>query len=384
MDITKLLKSEDLFYIKNTLPKLLLDMSNYCDKILGKGLNGEVTTRTFGETINVIIKDKTIALPVVLKKSLHSGKFNIDIVNDILYLSCDKNLTCEAIMLYYISKLWFSGASPHLPFMVAFSICGDNLQIITEKHGLNKEILLECDIYTQIPDLDYEYKENYKSNLATLQDLFIYVNNNANGDLIVLPNGITCNVVKLFDYITISLLHTYDLLYNKYKISLGDMHSGNIFIHWLNKNSYCGNTYIGDATHIVYYNTKYIRIETYGFVVKVGDIGNSVMNPHKNVFIVGQSQDVNKAIDLLKKCYSKYNPAYYQIIYNLMVGVQYKYFLKMCIFQIFNVYPFNELALFGAIETKYIKDFPRATDLLLTYFNKYVVLIKEEEDILVS
>mgnify|MGYP003333930748 CR=1 FL=1 len=62
---------------------------------------------------------------------------------------------------------------------------------------------------------------------------------------------------------SISYLATHELL-TVNNIMPSDMHDGNIFIHWLNENSYFENKCIKDVEEIVYkINNKFYKIKTF-------------------------------------------------------------------------------------------------------------------------
>ena len=65
-----------------------------------------------------------------------------------------------------------------------------------------------------------------------------------------------------------------------------DMHSENIFIHWLNDNSYYKDKKIKNITEIVYkINKKLYKIKTFGFVIILGDLGMSLIKIRKDVIL---------------------------------------------------------------------------------------------------
>ncbi len=105
----------------------------------------------------------------------------------------------------------------------------------------------------------------------------------------------------MFDYICISYLVTHEFL-TQNNIIPSDMHSGNIFIHWLNDNSYYDNKSIKNIKEITYkIGKKYYKIKTFGFVIILGDVGTFIVQPKKDVIIVGQIWDIKKNYKLIEK-----------------------------------------------------------------------------------
>jgi hypothetical protein len=68
-------------------------------------------------------------------------------------------------------------------------------------------------------------------------------------------------------YLCISFFATYHLL-TENNIFPSDMHTANIFIHWLDDNSYYNTINIKNLKEIVYkIGKKYYKIKTFGFVL---------------------------------------------------------------------------------------------------------------------
>jgi hypothetical protein len=150
---------------------------------------------------------------------------------------------------------------------------------------------------------------SYMSNIHNLINYFKY---NMQPDMsCILPNNIKIYIPEIIDNICIFYLHTCYILWKKYKIVLGDQHSENIFIHWINSKSICGKTDLSKLKYINYSigNSSFIKIKTYGMIYKIGDVGYSIMNSQDNVMVVANLNDMNDVnIDLLlkykTKCYS--------------------------------------------------------------------------------
>ena len=306
-DIINFLKSEDITKIKDNLYDLIQN-KELCLKVLGEGAFGRVYVPEIGKNSKIKRNDKTIKVPIVIKESKNTDETKVvsglDILDGKLYISGYANITTEALILMFTNQLWNN--TVHLPYMVGYSTCSKSKlvdKIITVRHGLKDEI--ELDITGKFYNDGGLWRPNFKDNentirltLNTVNDLllYIYLNRKDNGD-VTLPNEITCCISKLYDYICISYLATHWLLVNN-NIFVSDMHSKNIFIHWLDDKSYLGN----NIKKIVYkVNGSLYEIETFGFVIILGDLGTSDIKITDNTILVGQGCDVPKNYKLLEQ-----------------------------------------------------------------------------------
>ncbi len=286
---------------KEDIKDNLLKMINYkdsCPNVLGQGAFGKV----------YVPKDKTynyngIDFPIVIKEERIRQEFlknmNLNIINDKLYINGYNIITTELLILSFVRKLWHK--TVHLPLVLSYGTCEkDNLinQIITVKYGLDEkeEINLEDKIYllnnilfTMISD---ETKK-FSSYINNVKDLFTYIHYKKDkNDNVILPNGIKCNIIELYDYICISYLMTYYLL-TKNDIYVFDIYPDNIFIHWLDNNSYYGNKNIKNVKEIIYkIDDKYYKIKTFGFVIILGDLGLSMIKIKDDIILIG-NMDMN-------------------------------------------------------------------------------------------
>jgi hypothetical protein len=220
-----------------------------------------------------------------------------------LFIYSYLNINSEAIILAATNELWYKGISPHLPLMIGYSMCESNKNIdniVTERHGLDKKVKIDMRDRIQRP-IQRTIMSFFESNLATLGNLFRFIDLTQKNYKTVLPNNITCDIIKLIDYLTISYLHTHHILY-KNNITMMDMHPDNVFIHWLNNKSYMSDKNISKTKYIVYKlsNKKYIKIQTFGLLLKVGDIGASIYQPKKNIYVLGACGNIKKCPELVK------------------------------------------------------------------------------------
>jgi hypothetical protein len=355
-----IIKKSDTKTIKEEFMNFLYQYTYYCDEYLGEGFFGRVSTPNFGPTVDVLIGDSYMTLPTAVKQLKHlDGKFNIYEQDDKLYMVSEKTLTSEMIMLYMISKLWYDERTPHLPFLLGVDSCGGGdsgliSKIVIERHGIitwfnqiKKPTILRDRFKTPY----WLTRQNHLSNMATLDDLFLFcVLNRESETKITLPNDKTVHVPDLLDYLFISYLHTAHILYKDLHLILSDQFTKNIFVHWLGKFSQMGKTNIGDVKNIYYQigKDKYIKCETYGILLKLGDLGTCVMKPRDNVYVIGDVYNQDKHIKDFKK-YDSYVASYTEMFMNIVGGTFPPEILtKTRVWKLYQKAPFNTITDLGA------------------------------------
>jgi len=355
----------------------ILKNQTYCNKILGSGVFGFVYVPLVSNVMQVTTSsNKKINMNIVVKKANQDGDFFVKNFDKKIYIYGNLNITMEAIVLAYINKLWHKKLSPHLPFMIGYSNCNDKMfvdQIITERHGLLKNIEINVNGYDGSVLLwgNSQNDTIFDTNLATLFDLIKYILITKKGNNVELPNGKKVNIIKLIDYLCISYIHTHNLLH-KNNIIISDMHHQNIFIHWLNKDSYLDDLYIGDTKYIYYkINNKIIKIETFGILLKIGDIGTSIVIPNKNVTILGQSVNPEKNLYLLEQMI-KPNYSEFSFFSNFKYSLPFSIYKKTIMFKILSTYPYNEIAQYLPSQDILLKKL-LTPDELLNHYDKYTV-----------
>jgi len=289
--------------IEEKLDDEVWKIGSFCDKYVGSGYFSHVVIPTVGSYMDITIGENIFKISVVNKhlKEDKSGTMTYHNHNDNLIIGSNFSLTCEAIMLYFISKHWYRGLNLHLPFMVGFGCC-DPLKkslvtnIILHKNGLSKEIELHYDKFVQDTLDVFEYRNKYDY-LATLEKFSDYLMINEKKLSCVLPNGKEIYIPDIIDQCIIFYLHTSHYVWEYFNLTLIDQHLNNIFIHWLDEFSICGKEKLENKKYIFYkIGTKYIKVPMHGFIFKLGDIGTCVMTPQKNVFIVGYLTAVNDVV----------------------------------------------------------------------------------------
>lgn len=385
-----------LNFIKNSkkekIQKELYDLIQYkefCPIVIGEGHFGKAYIPEINKTFPFKIGNKTIELPIVVKETKNidnpDAYYGIDILDKKLYISGYDNITTEALILMFIRKLWHK--SVHLPLLLAYGTCSTTKmvnRVITLKHGLDEQIEIDLTgkIYNEAPLWHKPKKEPteiFKSSIATLGNLFDYIHYKQNKDgTVVLPNGIKCDIAELFDYLCISYLATHEFLTNN-NIYPSDMHSGNIFIHWLNDNSYYDDKNIKNIKEIVYkVKNKYYKIKTFGLVLILGDTGTFIIKVKNDVLIVGQAWDIKNNYKLVSQRLKPEHTNMDFIKWNSrLIGK--KDFIKTIGYNILNTEPYNENANGSLGWDKSYLEKLKSTIELLSFFDEKYGLDKYEE-----
>jgi hypothetical protein len=379
MNIVEFIKNNDIYHIESNLNPLIKDINEFCDELIGKGGLGKVVIKKVGSNIDIDVNGKTINLPVVVKTAIdNDGIFSMKIINSTLYITSYKDITAEAIIMSYVRELWFNAVTPHVPLMIGFSKC-DIVNssvvdtIVSEYHGLIKEISIKKPGFDRMPLFhDISSISKFTSKLSTWKDLVAYINIQTINEEVILPNNIKCNVVKLIDYISISFLHTAYVLYENYGMVLNDMHAGNLFIQWLSDNSFLGDKCLKTIEKISYkILDKIYIIETYGLILKLGDIGSCILHPKEDVWILGQCANIDKNY-LLVESYHNPNMASFKSFMSIIKGFPYEIYSKTKIWQILQSHPYNKFAINMPMAYSHINEIPNLISLLNNFFGDYL------------
>lgn len=388
-NIVQFINKSSFGVIESELLKMMKN-SDYCDKIMGEGFFGKVYQSQIGDAVKIIVKneeneDKEIEIPIVIKKAKNNGNFKIFEKDKKLYIYGQTNLTVETIILSFTNTL--IDKNPHLPRLIGYSMCDSKNNnyvdtIIIEKYGLDDEIEIPYDGTEREMVFWGKNGENFKSNLATLWDLQKYIFLKENNNEIILPNKIKCRATDIFDNIMISFLigHKNLVLNNIFAF---DMHTGNIFIQWINDESYFNKTKMNDVEYIIYkINDKYIKIKNLGFIIKLGDLGMSyIKTQNKSVYICGQAVDLEKN-DNTDKLEELLDPKFLIItlFFNLAKYIKPKLLNTLPIYQIMNSEPYNNYRSFSEIKKTDMANLLTHTEILEKYYSKYYVELDEKDE----
>jgi hypothetical protein len=376
---------------KNKIKNQLFNVINYdyyCPIIIGEGHFGKAYIPQVYKTIPFIFGDKKVDLPIIIKESKHiknNTYFGLDIIDKKLYINGQNNITTEALILMFIRKIY--DKTVHLPLILGYGTCLEkNMinRIITYRYGLDKKITIDLSNKFYNENKNKDEQNIFSSSIATLYELFKYIYYSKNKDgSVILPNGIKCdNISELYDSICISYLVTHQLLTDN-NIYPSDLHSENIFIHWLNDNSYYNRENIKNVKEIVYkIKNKYYKIKTFGFVIILGDVGTFNINVKEDVMIIGDTWNIQEQYKLIKK---QNQPEYTntEFIFRNSFLLTPKEYHNSVIYNILNSEPYSSYSwAFNISNLKKLKTFK----LLEFYDEKYGVnkYVKNKNNILIN
>lgn len=395
-NITKIFTANPNDIYKNFMKAVKYNLHK-CDIVLGEGMFGSVSRPNYSAYAAVDVKDKQLVLATAIKKLklsnemqfqetlvtkdqitayintyvpenmqsfLHSQKFPKQIH---AFCSDNRDPHGEYILLTFLSKLWYREITPHVPFLISPMSCSSSNQLdafLLEANGLRDEVLTFYK--TQSLYLQNQATHN-KSYCETLYKLLEYIINMGDYETCVLPNKKTVHIPTFIDHMAISYLFTYQQLINKIGLVLQDQHLSNVFMYWLTATSYMGSQSIADLKHIVYEIDDSIRllINVPGVLLKIGDIGASILKPREDVVVVGELFGSTDAV--IKALYADKMPYYMQFIFNISACVPFNILMQTCLFPIYKDPPFNTLAVTSGITCEY----PSCSEVLKKYFKKY-------------
>lgn len=360
------------FYTKNTntviLEKhhdFLKRLVEFCYEALGEGKTAKVNIIKVSDKFTINIKNTNITIRAVVKifnehyeesiiqynkqKFLASvkdyenlPKREYDIIlstyvpNDTLIFVGNEGPNVETVILSFVSKLWYDSETPHVPFLIGPFACNDVKNNIFNPTGIDT-LALEQTGYRR-----YEtFKNNsiqpstfvsriFYSHFETLGSLLLFMLNDMyiKNDVYMakLPNGIEVSISHFIDTVSLSFFFTYTHLFNRSGITMCDQHINNILIQWQDDYAFCGNRPLKNIKKIVYdisnanneitsydKNKKYYAINTNGFIIKLGDVGSSVLKVRDNLFFVGVANQ-----NMVEKCFFiNFIPCYLDFIHDV-------------------------------------------------------------------
>lgn len=371
--LIKFLQKESMDIIQSQLMDHITS-KNPCDKPLGSGMMGKVSISGMGGNVIMKLGNERVIIPVVVKRSTPQAStvFSSTIINDKLYIYSFMDITAEAIILSAVRELWYKKKSPHIPLMITYGTC-DGLSvdtIVTELQGMSADVTFKINYVNQLPYWRKvtEVPDAVTNRLTTMNQLIQYMDMTKVDGYVTLPNGHKCDINKLIDQFIISYVHTHKVLFEA-GISLKDMHMDNIFIHWLNKSSWLGDKYIGDVKKICYrVGNKHLEIDTFGLILKIGDIGASIYKPRKDIYVLGQCGNVELSADIVD---SMFTPAdCWVFIYSLIKHLPVSMVSESVAWKFMNEAPYREFTWNAPIS---MADKLLSPDEILMKFTEYMV-----------
>lgn len=390
------------FLTHSTKEEIILNLHNIlikdkvCDKSIGSGVIGQVILSGVGSHVEIKYPEitdnhqpiliKSVNIPVVSKESHYDSELLIEEINDSLFVYNYNGVNVEAMILYFVKSLIETKSSPHLPLILDHGKCMNSMspvdKLVLEMHGLEEPISVDIPGLYETPMWQVMTKSDPTLTLrmSTFDDLCTYAHLTMKNNNIILPYGIECNFIELIDYLSISFLITYDLLF-KHNIYLLDMHPANIFIHWLNSNSYMNDKFIGNVKYIFYKVGKtYYKIKTFGLILKIGDMGASIVKPQDNVYLVGQCNNMERNHSIVRTLTE--TTKNYEMINNLRHCLTNNILSKTVGGKISFSHPYDKL--FWVNRSDEVTKDLLSTKNLLKYFDKYSTnTIDEDSDFLV-
>jgi hypothetical protein len=397
-NIINYIKGASIDDLKN-LPILMKLLVEFCVDTVGEGSHGIVKKMKYGSNMNVRVKDTTVGLKTVIKMYKHFGNYSsidytqkiyddeikkykinntdyqklkqIKIPKKMLILYGSYHPIYEVVGLMYLSKMWYDGISPHVPFLIMPMTCDDKQiidSIVLDMNGLDEQITIKNRNHYEG---SYEHHQS-ESYLENVQKFTTYILNN----FTVKNNMISCklpnvrntivDVVDLIDTLTLSFMISYEHVWREIKLVLTDQYANNVFLKWLHTGAYMGKRDISMVENIIYkIDGKVYGIKTNGVVLKIGDIGSSIIKPRDDLTIV-----IDLAGDhaVQKSMYIEQIPCYMAFIKDLYDKLPPIIAKRTILHQIINSKDFENYSL----DTGVVMDSPTAGEIIHEYFSKYL------------
>lgn len=380
-DIVQFLRTSSIRDIQQNIRKVI-HKNQSCNVTLGQGAFGKVyVNRIENEFITFNHKQ----IPFVIKEPIFSETDNIiDLMTYVsekghLYIYSVNGITTEMIMLQFIKKIYHK--SPHLPLLLDYSTCNETGmvdKIMTQRHGFDEIIQIEkpqeknnVDTLVRINML-FPPQYLFQSYFVTLDDLLQYVLEHQTKETIRLPNGVTCKVVSLLEYLLFGMIHTYLLLCN-HGIYVQDLHGGNIFLNWKEASA--------DQEIIYSVNDHHYKFSTFGIILKFGDVGIGLLEINKNITLLSAlpSHFVNdpdveeKYEDVIELNQPFFNFLRQKKMARSLLG-SFAYIFGRSILQKCCFFGFIQFANeFTILLDEDVKDLLTPEQIISTYFQKYLV-----------
>ena len=378
MNIIEYLNKNTNKEIKENIANKIIEISQLCEDRIGEGFFGRVYTPLISPIATVKINNKlSVKLPIVIKESKHtSGKFYTLDGKKRLYIYSDRELTAESIILFFISKFWYTTSFPYGPFLVSIHSCseGDALinKLVTERHGYYSTVEIVHTGINLIGELN-----NRLSKLETVGMLLEMALNtcdsNYNFTLRLYNKKLKFNLLELVNYIVLHYLIAVDYC-SKKGLILTDQHIHNIFVSCITSGSVnVGYKNMSSVTDIYYKldNNVIIKAPLEHILIKLGDIGSSVLKLRDDLWIIGDVVNEKDVVSHVEKYFDKYIPSYMDLLGGLRDILPNDLFYNSILRDIYtDTHISKHTHLTGYVDPN---KFPTAGDLLCRYFTKYIV-----------
>jgi hypothetical protein len=342
-DITTFIKQNDIHTIKS---KLLSIMQHHNCKLNYKKLNilatgGVSNIYEPDQSYKYHVKNKEYTIDYLVKKSIskYDKPLMMNIIDNVLYIHGLDNITSELIIMMLVQPLL--SKTLHLPLLLGYHMQSNHVKdIYILRYGLKERYVKHLEDTILIKNVMQEIKPKFSSYIETIGKLFNYIEYNKKGGNITLPNGITCKIHELFDTLCFSYISTYYLL-SMNGIYLYDMVPKNIFIQWLDKDSYYQQESISNLKYIIYQvNGNYYKMKTFGLLLILGDIGNSIAHIKDDVVIIGSVVNFKDKVETIKKHLKYHDFSNLNFILQLKKLISTNDYKKTMIYKIFENEPY--------------------------------------------
>lgn len=388
-NIINFLKSNKNKTIKESVIHEIASLTRVCQEKIGEGYFGKVYAPVIPNVGMVKLKNNNYAyMAVAVKELMHNGTFDFVEEGKTLYLYSDRELTCEGIILYFVSKFWYESKLPYAPFLISVHKCVDENtmslidHLVMERHGILGNVSVQS---KGMGILTNGVKHDFSNKLETFYHLLEVglstCDNNYNFTIDMGDNKVSFNLVDMIDNILLHVLIYMDYC-NEHGLTLMDQHLNNIFISWTGYD----NKMVGEKSMLpvknIYYKinkNEHIEAPIKNIIPKIGDVGSSVLKLRDDLWIIADLLTKDR-IPNLKKMLDKYVPSYVLLLEGIKNTVPYDLFSKTIVK---NIYDDNDVIRNNySVITAYVEldKFPTEKTLLKKYFSKYLVSSVPKDD----
>lgn len=314
MDLFDYLKQGKVLDIFETLRdkiKRKNEEEMYCTNVLGEGSFGRV--KKVNQSPNIHINNQTI--PIVMKefrtdssdykKNPYDSMFQVQKsilengIEDVLIFSANE-LTCETILLEYLTKLYHKGECLHVPRMYGKSRCMNLTPLIytdtivleqqgypytieyTSQEGVHEDVRFPLHDEIQI--------KKERTNLIRFDEYIEFIHYSKKNEFHQLKKGTEYDQAM---NMIVPILYTAEMLYRKHKIQIFDMRITNIQIHWIRDDETFQGIRLKDVDGFIYEwktkkgKTRRLVLKNLGWYPILGDVGIHSVEWQPNVVMIG-------------------------------------------------------------------------------------------------
>ena len=390
-NIINFLKNNNNKTIKDKIITEIAGLTYACQDKIGEGYFGKVYTPLIPNVGTIKLKNDTYTyVPIAVKEVTHNGVFDFVDTKKRLYLYSDRELTCEAMLLYFISKYWYESKCPYAPFLVSVHKCFTDNQsalidhLVTERHGIfesydsfsqgvhivgngnTMDSTHKLETFYNLLHAGFDkYDDKYNFNIELM---------NAKFNLIDMIDNLMLHTLIYMDYCT------------KHGLILVDQHLNNIFVSWINDTTTIGGKKMKPVKNIYYTigKNEHIEAPVNLIIPKIGDVGSSVLKMRDDLWIVTDLINVRN-VEKISKLFGSYVPPYLLMFDGLKNVVPYDVFSKTLLKDIYDdnkIISQNYSVMTQCVEPA---KFPTESQLLKKYYKKYLVsdLPKDSETVFI-